>query len=339
MPETRKLQQIGGTSLYVSLPKNWATSMQLKQGDEVTLTQQSDGSILIHPTVQREKPRQVVLEVQAMESERFLKRRVVAAYLDGFDIIQIQAEKRFTDEQHDIIREITETLFGLEVIEVTSTSITIQCLLTPRLPIEKTFQRIHSIISSMFTETISALREQDITLAKSVSKRIQDVNRLRLVIHRTLRGLIIFPGEIQQMKMSLIDFVDYLQILNRVTEIADNIDGIAESIVALGQEPFPETILENICENFSFIWNLYDKSITALLNQDMQLANDILDSTSNFEKLWRLCRKADEKSEISSTALLQAYCIINNLGEICRYITEINEITIERVEGKIRKEP
>lgn len=337
MPETRKLQQIGGTSLYVSLPKAWTRQMQLKQGDEVTLIQQSDGSMSIHPTSMPEKPRQIVLDIQAQESGRFLKRRIVAAYVDGFDNIQIKAEKRFTDEQHDIIREVTEALFGLEVIEATSNSITVQCLLTPKLPIEKTFQRIHSIISSMFTETLSALREHDVNLAKGVSKRIQDVKRLRFVIYRTLRGAIVFPGAIQQMEMSLIDSVDYLRILHRVTEIADNVNGIAESIVELGEETFPEDILKRICESSGFILNLYDKSVTSLLNQDIKLANDILDSTVDFEKLWKLCRKADERSEVSSMTLLYAYLLIDNLREVHRYTTEIAEITIERAEGNMRK--
>jgi phosphate uptake regulator len=337
VPETRKLQQIGGTSLYVSLPKDWTRQMQLKQGDEVTLVQQSDGSMSIHPAVTPEKPRQIVLGVQAQESGRFLKRRIIAAYVDGFDTIQVKAEKRFTDEQHDTIREVSEALFGLEVIEVTSNTTTIQCLLTPKLPIEKTFQRIHNVISSMFAETISALRENDVNLAKSVSKRIKDVKRLRLVICRTLRGLIIFPGAIQQMEMSLIDSVDYLRILHRVTEIADNANGIAESIVKLGEKAFPEDILEHVCESSGSILNLYDKSMTALLNQDIDLANDILDSTLDFEKLWKLCREADEKSEISSMALLYAYLLIDNLREIHRYTTEIAEITIERAEGNMRK--
>jgi len=338
VPETRKLQQIGGTSLYVSLPKDWTRQMQLKQGDQVTLAQQSDGSMAVHPTVVPEKPRQIALEIKAEESGRFLKRRIVAAYVDGFDVIQIEAEKRFREDQHDIIREVTEALFGLEVIEVTSNSITIQCLLTPKLPIEKTFQRIHNVISSMFTETISALREHDINLAKSVSKRIQDVERLRLVIYRTLRGSIVFPGAIQQMEMSLIDSVDYLRILHRVTEIADHVNGIAISVVELGEETVPDDIQERICETSGFIRNLYDKSVTALLDQDIQLANETLDSTLNFEKLWSLCRKADEKSEISSMALLYAYLLIDNLKEIHRYTTEIAEITIERVEGNMRKE-
>ena len=338
MPETRKLQQIGGTSLYVSLPKEWTRQMQLKQGDEVTLTQRSDSSMSIHPTVVPEKPRQIVLKIKAEESERFLKRRIVAAYADGFDIIQIEAERRFTEDQHDTIREVTEALFGLEVIEVTSNSTTIQCLLTPKLPIEKTFQRIHNVISSMFTETISALKEHDINLAKSVSKRIQDVERLHLVIYRTLRGSIVFPGAIQQMEMSLIDSVDYLRILHRVTEIANHVNGIAMSIVELGEETFPDDIQERVCETSGLIWNLYDKSVTALLNQDIQLANDILDNTLNFEKLWSLCRKADEKSETSSMALLYAYLLIDNLKEIHRHTTEIAEITIERVEGNMRKE-
>lgn len=40
-----------------------------------------------------------------------LKRRIIAAYVDGFDIIKLKAEERLTEEQQDIIREAIEDLF------------------------------------------------------------------------------------------------------------------------------------------------------------------------------------------------------------------------------------
>lgn len=337
MSETRKLQQIGGTSLYVSLPKHWTSQMQLKRGDKVVLTPQPDGSMYIYPTIRPEKPRQIILDIRDEETTQSIKRRIIAAYMDGFDVIQMKASKRLTDEQHDVIDEITTALFGLEVIEVKSNMVTMHCLLTPMLPIEKTLQRVHNIISSMFTETILALKNHDANLARGVSKRIQDVTKLSLVVHRALRSVVLFPGAINQTEVTLIDCVDYLRVLHRIVEIAGNVNKIAESAVALGEQALPQYILEPTCEACNFILNLYNQSVEALKHQDIQLADNILDSKLTFEKLWRLCIEADEKSEISSLVLSHASLVIDNLNETQEYTAEIAEITIERAEANMRR--
>ena len=121
MPETRKIQEIG-KSLYISLPRDWTKQMQLKRGDRVTLIPQQDGSISVYPEVKKEDPKNITLEIN-QESEQSLRRRITGAYVDGFDIIQLRTENRFTDEQHNIIREIAEELFGLEIVNATSTII------------------------------------------------------------------------------------------------------------------------------------------------------------------------------------------------------------------------
>ncbi|MCK4475076.1 phosphate uptake regulator PhoU, partial [Candidatus Bathyarchaeota archaeon] len=221
MPETRKIQEIG-KSLYVSLPRDWTRQMQLKRGDVVTLIPQQDGSISVYPEVKEEEPRQIILDTDE-ESEQSLRRRITGAYVDGFDIIQLRAENRFTDKQQDTIRKITEDLFGLEVVDAASNVVTIECLLKPTLPIEKTIHRINNIVKSMFDETVSALKEQDITLAKGVPRRIRDINRLSFVIYRALRSLILSPRLAERGEMSLIDSVDYLRVLHRITGTAYSI--------------------------------------------------------------------------------------------------------------------
>ncbi|MHA1581492.1 MAG: AbrB/MazE/SpoVT family DNA-binding domain-containing protein, partial [Candidatus Baldrarchaeia archaeon] len=47
--EIRRIQLTGGATLTVSLPKNWARDIGLRQGDLVVLTFQPDGSIIITP--------------------------------------------------------------------------------------------------------------------------------------------------------------------------------------------------------------------------------------------------------------------------------------------------
>jgi len=312
--------------------------MQLKQGDKVTLVPQPDDSMYIYPTAKQERSREIILEINAKDSRQSLKRGVMAAYVDGFDIINLKAEERLTEEQQDIIREIVGHLFGLELIEVTGNTMTIQCLLKQDLPIEKTMQRIHSVILSMFSETVSALKEQDINLVKGLTRRMHDIKRLSLVTNRLLRSLILFPRSAEQREVSLIDCVDYLRILHIIAEIADNVNKISESVTALGEQALPKSILEPLCQECIPIQDLYDQSIRALLSKDILLANRVLDSKLTLENLWNLCREADEKSEISSLALSYAYLLIDNLKQIQQYACEIAEIAIDRAEAEIKKE-
>ena len=337
MSETRKLQRIGGNTLYVSLPKRWANRMQLKQGDKVTLTPQPDDSMSIHPTAKKERPREIILEINVKDSRQSFKRGITAAYVDGFDIIKLKAKERLTEEQQDIIREIVDHLFGLELIEVTGNKITIQCLLKQTLPIDKTMQRIHNVILSMFSETVSALKEQDINLVKGLTRRMHDIKRLSLVTNRLLRSLILFPRSAEQREVSLIDCVDYLRILHIIAEIADNVNKISETVMTLGEQALPKSILEPLCQTCIPIQDLYDQSIRALLSKNIPLANRVLDSKLTLENLWKLCREADEKSEISSLALSYAYLLIDNLKQIKQYAAEIAEIAIDRAEAEIKK--
>jgi len=337
MSETRKLQRIGGNTLYVSLPKRWANRMRLKQGDKVTLIPQPDGSMSIYPTAKQERSKEIILQISAKNSRQSLKRGITAAYVDGFDTINLKAEERLVEEQQDIIREIIDHLFGLEVIEVTGNTITIQCLLKQTLPIEKTIQRIHNVILSMFSETVSSLKEQDVNLVKGLTRRMHDIKRLSLVTHRLLRSLILFPTSTEQREISLIDCVDYLRILHIIGEIADNVNKISETVMALGEQALPKSILKPLCQTCIPIQDLYDQSIRALLSKDIPLANRVLDSKLTLENLWKLCIEADEKPEISSLALSHAYLLIDNLKQIQHYAAEIAEIAIDRAEAEIKK--
>jgi biotin synthase-related radical SAM superfamily protein len=104
--------------------------------------------------------------------------------------------------------------------------------------------------------------------------------------------------------------------------------------MALGDEALPKSILEPLCQKCAPIQDLYDQSIRALLSEDIPLANRILDTKLTLENLWNLCIEADEKSEISCSALSQAYLLIDNLKQIQQYATEIAEIAIDRAEAE-----
>jgi len=331
MSETRKIQKIGNT-LYVSIPKSWTKQLQLKHGEKVTLVTK-DGSISIYPKTGDTRPREITLSLNSKNSAQSIKRGIIAAYLDGFDTIEIKTETTFTEDQQDVIRETINNLFGLEVIEVTGDTMMIVCLLKQKMPVNKTINRIHNVIMSMFNETISALEQQNVDLVKGLTRRTQDIKRLFLVTNRLLRSIILFPQPSQTEELTLIDCVDYLQILHITAEITGNLKKIAENIIPLLDHQLPTPIMELLVETSTGIKELYDSSIQALLCKDIPLANNILDTSFNLANLWSLCLKANKKTEISSLALANLRLIIDGLEHIQQHTHEIANISIDRAEA------
>lgn len=337
MSETRRLQRIGGNTLYVSLPKYWTKRMKLQQGDSVTLTSRPDGSIAVYPAIKPHKSKEIFLKINPKDPNQFLRRGIIAAYVDGFDVIKLEAKDRFTEKQQNVIRETIDHLFASELIEVTGNSITIQCLLRETLPIEKNLRRIHNILLAMFRETIFALKKEDLSLVEGLTRRKHDIERLSLVTIRSLRSVVLFPEPIEQIELSLIDCVDYLQILHIISEITENVYKILENVMALNKKALPKHILGPLCEACIRVQALYDRSIQALLSKDVLEANDILDSESNIESLWHICKKANEKSQIGSLTLAHVYLLIDNVKQIQQYSSEIAEIAIDRTEAELKR--
>ena len=337
MPYTRRLQRIGG-SLFVSLPKPWVRQMQLSRGDTVVLVKQLDGSVALYPEAKEGTPKEITLEAEPDESTRSLRRRITGAYVDGFDLIRLVSAVKFTDEQQDAIREITEDLFGLEIVELSSDSITIQCLLAKTLPIERMIQRIHGTIKSMFGETILALREGDPKVAKGVIKRTRDVKRLSLVVHRLLRSLILFPTE-RIPEMEPIDSVDFLRVIDRITETSGDLRKVAESVLMWEQSHF-DSFPEKLLRTCGKAMNLYDWSMQAFMSKDISLANQVLDENlqPDFDDLWNFLLKAEKKAKISAPTFSHVHRIMDNLEQIEVYSQEIAEIAIDRAEEVYGKE-
>ncbi|MCW4015877.1 MAG: phosphate uptake regulator PhoU [Candidatus Bathyarchaeota archaeon] len=332
MSETRKIQKIGNT-LYISIPKSWTNTLMLKHGEKVTLVTQQDGSISIYPKPEDSQRREITLTMTSKSSSQSLKRGIIAAYLDGFDTIELKTETTFTEDQHESIRKTINSLFGLEVIEVTGNRMMIVCLLKQTMPVNKAITRIHNVILSMFGETISAIKTQNTDLTKGLTRRTKDIKRLLLVTNRLLRSSILFPKPSQTDDITLIDCVDYLQILHITSEITGNLNKIAENINSLAENQLPPPIMKSLVETGNNIQNLYDSSVQALLSKDIPLANNVLDASFDLETLWNTCLQANDKKELSSLTLANLRIVIDSLEQIQQHTHEIANTSIDRTEA------
>ena len=111
--DVRKLQKVGGATFLVSLPKEWILKNNLSQGDPVAIFEINDGSLIVDPKyTEREELKKTTLEIPSSSSEVGfdLGREVLAAYLFGYDVIDIQSEKNISPTEREMVKKTIQKL-------------------------------------------------------------------------------------------------------------------------------------------------------------------------------------------------------------------------------------
>ncbi|UCH37433.1 MAG: AbrB/MazE/SpoVT family DNA-binding domain-containing protein [Candidatus Bathyarchaeota archaeon] len=104
--DVRKLQVTGGSTYILSLPKKWVTQIGLEKGGRVRLERQSDGTIILMPEdFKSEEPSDATIHVTVNEAIDFIVRKIVSAYLVGYNVIYIRSTTgRLDHNQRNLIK-------------------------------------------------------------------------------------------------------------------------------------------------------------------------------------------------------------------------------------------
>lgn len=166
----------GGSSYVITLPKEWVKSSNIKKNDPLGLLIQSDGTLLITTKMTQDQAERVKeFNVSDVTNQTYLLRRLIGAYISGYNCIKIKSSKRMPPDIRVIVRRFTQTTIGQEVVEETDTSIILKDLLNPtEMPFDKTIKRMHIIVKSMHEDAMHALENGDRKLAEDVVSRDND---------------------------------------------------------------------------------------------------------------------------------------------------------------------
>ena len=122
--DIRRIQKTGASTMTVSLPKDWIDSQGLKAGDPVGMQMMPDGTVNVDPRSDRKKePTRKTIRIEKEESEEHLTRKLIGAYLAGFNIIEVRSKDRIDHDIKHAIKDFARLVIGPEVIEETSNSV------------------------------------------------------------------------------------------------------------------------------------------------------------------------------------------------------------------------
>jgi phosphate uptake regulator len=285
--QMRKLQEMGGATLLVSLPKEWARSLDLKKGSLVTIDQSSDGGLLIYPSKEASDEhigREIEIQYPSKFSNEGIPNEITAAYLLGYDLIKIRGQVRISPKDRDRIISSLKLLIGLEVVEEDANSITSQ-FLVDKTVVEpsKIFVRISSIVRAMISDTIKQLTSVESTVFESVAKRDDEVDRLHFLLVRLIRTAVREPRSASKFGLSAIDCLDYRVAASSLETAGDYAVELSNSIPRLGR--ISRDLQIQMAEVSNLLDTIQSNAVRSFIQRDFKLAQRVLDDSLRLEKL------------------------------------------------------
>jgi phosphate uptake regulator len=222
--EYRKIIEFGKSSYIVSLPKKWISLNNLKKGDLLYLDESGD-RIIISPKDKQDKreKKKIEIDVTNMDMDE-IQIVLFSKYIQNYN--EITFKDRNLKSKARQIRDMVHNLMALEVIEETGTKIVARDFLNMKEISPTTFiKKIDIITREMLADSRNMFEEDK---HANIAERDGDVNRLTLLLIRSLKFLLENPSLIKQHKISFEDVIVMWDISDCIEKVADQAKRIAK---------------------------------------------------------------------------------------------------------------
>ena len=290
----RRLQRIG-SSILVSLPKEWVDANKLDKSSQVELETGQD-SISISANTETRPTKELVISYPLPKEENIVA-DITGAYLLGYDVIQINSNLIIPGEDREKIRNSMRRLVGMEIIEEDASHINMQFLLdATTLNPEKILKRMSSIALGMFDEVSHGLISDDKSNLQTMSKRDVEVNRQYFLLVRLIRSTLVDKRLANAFNLENIDVLDYRVAANLLENAGDSIVELSNLIYESSLSKEYRKKIFSVVKDFN---KFAEKSIDAFTTPDRLLAIEAISLHKQFDdKLLNLKSTLDDKKQI-----------------------------------------
>jgi len=275
----RRLQRIG-SSLLVSLPKEWVDANNLEKSSQVEIETGQD-SISISANKETRPTKELDITYPLPKEENIVA-DITGAYLLGYDIIQINSKTTIPSEDREKIRNSMRRLVGMEIIEEDASHINMQFLLdATTLNPEKILKRMSSLALGMYDDVSSGLILDDKSNLQTLSNRDVEVNRQYFLLVRLIRSTLVDRRLANVFNLENIDVLDYRIAANLLENAGDSIVEISNFIYNSSLSKEYSIKIFKVVKDFNI---LAEKSINAFTKPDRLLAIEAISLHKKYEK-------------------------------------------------------
>jgi phosphate uptake regulator len=333
--EPRKIQKVGYSTLSVSIPMNWAKKTGIQKGDIVFLSEENDGTLRITPEPGISEDSSIYLvNVDNCDNTKVLARVIVGNYVLGRNLIRVESSGRLMREQIASIRRVTQRLLGIGIIEESDRHLLLQCSIDPKnFPITTVIKRLYVITSIMFKESIDAIIDRDMELAKDAIAREYEADTIFWLLVRLLAS-----AQQSRIVSEAIGIVEPMEVVQHnllawyLEMIADRLNAIASNIISLDEyrNGEYEDLIERLSQISQICFTMFDQAMKSFFDGDLKVASDAVD-------LYEVVGKEEDSllKEFQEAYNPEVAAYVNeiawDLRIVAEYSTAIAQISIDNV--------
>lgn len=286
--ETRKAQLTGGSTFTVSLPKDWATEIELETGDTLNLFPRGS-TLIIQPANGSGDLWDATVSVDNF-SEANVRRTVQALYTAGFNQFTLSAKTGLSDHRR-AISAAARKLIGLEILESTATQVTLQSLLdSTTVSVGQSTIQLERVALTMHEDAITAILEGDDSLVDHVIERDDQVDRLHGMVSRHFQRSLVNLRETEELDLDQSEIYDYQTTARQLERVGDHAEKLAE--VARRFEHPPTTFSDEIQTMARRSRDIVEQATSTIIRDtDIDIAYEVLDTrdelTADLETIER----------------------------------------------------
>jgi len=281
----RRLQRIG-SSILVSLPKEWVDANNLDKGSQVEIETGQD-SVSISANKETRPTKELVISYPLSKEENVVA-NITGAYLLGFDIIVINSKSIIPGKDREEIRNSMRRLVGMEIIEEDASHINMQFLLdATTLNPSKILKRMSSIALGMYDDVLNGLISDDKSNLQTLSNRDVEVNRQYFLLVRLIRSTLVDKRLSNVFNLENIDVLDYRVAANVLENAGDSVVELSDFIFNFSSSKEFSKKIYDVVKDFN---KLAEKSIDAFTKPDRLLAIEAISMHKQYEKKLSLLR-------------------------------------------------
>ena len=290
---TRRLQRIG-SSILVSLPKEWIDENKLDKSAQVEIeTIQNNLSI----RTQTKKPSKEIEIPYPLPKGENIVANITGAYLLGYDIIKIIGKSPISVNDRENVRASMRRLVGMEIVDEDATNISVQFLLDETsINPQNILKRMSSIAVGMFSDVLLSLKSDDKTNLETISNRDAEINRQYFLLVRLIRSTIMDTRLAGIFNLENIDILDYRIAANTLESAGDTIVELSQSLLKSDLSKIEQKKLYDFAKDME---EIQTKSIDSFISNDRSLAITAIElQTNNSEKISNIRSSLENKKQI-----------------------------------------
>jgi len=325
--DTRKVQQLGQSTLAMTLPATWTKRYQINKGDNLLIESSDRGVLTVAPESTHGAGTEAVIHAQDLGAEA-LERVIIGQYVLGRQVITIESDEDLTNEQTAAVYAAETQLMGFGVIEETPDVISVRCSVdSENFNINNMITRLENTGSTMRDEAIKALLHGNTELAHRATSRERQANKIFVLLLRLIFTSYQNPRQIRAIGVeSGLPLIGYRSVAKNLELTADNAEDIATNVIDSDGAILNvnQSTLRNIAAFGSQVDDLSSLAIDTIVHQEYDLYQECLNLYHDIETAEQTL--LESIPELDNSELLRVRQIVVSLDQTAEYAIRNAEI-------------